>query len=146
MFDTSLMEKLTGSALQDTQGKIAFYEMKALETVVPSLDPSVSMLGMVPVGNLVTTDDPTDLTLQGLDAMPVTTKITAAAFPVNALIAGSDYLGETLLDRVNLGRYCNANLLLDIGTVVASQQRVFHNEIVKMYEEQLHKAGLKKLM
>lgn len=76
--------------------------------------------------------------------MPVVTKISAAAFPVNALLSESDYIGETLLDRQNLGRYCNENQLLDIGTAVASQQRVFHTKVVAHYEDQLHKAGLKK--
>ena len=68
----------------------------------------------------------------------------AASLPTNALLAGADYAGETLMDRVNLGRYCNALLLLDIANVVASQQRVFHTKIVKMYKQQLHKAGFRK--
>ena len=76
--------------------------------------------------------------------MPVNAKISAAAFPVNSLVQNSDYQGEVLLDRQNLGRYCNGNQLLDLGTVVASQQRVFHEKIVAHFEAQLHKAGLSK--
>ena len=64
-----MQEKITGSALQDTQGKIAFYEMKELNTVTVSLDPAASMLGEIPVENLVTTDDPRDFQLRSLDSM-----------------------------------------------------------------------------
>ena len=91
IMDTSVMEKITGSALQGCKGKIAMYKMKPLDTVLTSLDPSVTSLGSIPAGHQITTDDPGDFALQSLDSMPVIAKITAAAFPVNALIRNSDY-------------------------------------------------------
>lgn len=80
-----LIRGYTGSALQDVNGKIAYIQMKQLDSIVTSLDPSTSMLGSIPVINLQTTEKPQDFELRGLDAMPTTAKVTAAALPSNAI-------------------------------------------------------------
>ena len=133
------MDKITRAVLQDTHGKISYYEMKALDTVVTSLDPSTSLLGSLPVDNLVNTDDPVDFKLQSLDAMPTPAKVVAASFPTNALLDGSDYAGEVLVDRI--GTILQSSATFGLWSS-ASQQRVLHAKVGQHSSQMLQQAGL----